>query len=105
MREVYLENGITVKLGVTHTDDEDITLRGVLIVGLRGTRVRATFVSPTGHETEVNVRTVCSPNDNFCKQEGRRMVASKLLKEMCGFSKDDRARVFYAICPEFNCSN
>jgi hypothetical protein len=50
-----------------------------------------------------NAQAICSLKDNFCKRTGRKLAASKLLKKI-GFSmsKEDRRKVFFAVCPEYD---
>lgn len=96
MRTVTLpDSGRQVTLGVFHEDAQvDLAIQGPVVC--RTTRVRLTM----NPGPEVEVRSVCSPNDNFCRREGRRVAASKLLRGL-RMSKADKRAIFQLICPEY----
>jgi hypothetical protein len=109
MREVDLGNGLSVKVQVKHTDNEEINYGDVTVVGLRGTRVHATFTEKLPFTNNIQSRefytkAVCGPKDNFCKAAGRKVAANRLMKELrdrTELTKTERAQVFATICPEY----
>lgn len=45
----------------------------------------------------------CSPNDQFNRAKGRKIAATRMLSTLRynGYSREDRRKVFDAICPEY----
>lgn len=54
-------------------------------------------------EMKFDAKAVCSIEDQFIRQFGRKLVAKRILSAMqaAGFTKEERRSVFWAICPEF----
>lgn len=91
---VELTGGRVVHVGVRHLSSYE-GLRS----GGRGTRVWIKF----GDGTTLEAAAWCSLEDNFCKATGRRLAGIRLLaglRELPWFSKEDRKRVFGAVCPD-----
>jgi hypothetical protein len=72
----------------------------------RCTRVKLTDTQNTKFgDGQFEVRSICNPNDNFSKLQGRRLAAINLLRKLRdvqAYSKADRKAIFQAICPEFS---
>lgn len=100
MRGVELESGVFVRIGVKHA--WDVRSFKVPHQGFVSQTCRVTQVMFTGDDgVSITAEAVCNPNDNFCKLSGRKVAASKLLKELNGVSKTDKKKIFENICPEF----
>ena len=70
----------------------------------RGYReTRAELVPVDGHTRSIRASAKCSPKDNFSRAYGRKKAAERMIHTMRahGFDKENRQRVFDAICPEY----
>lgn len=78
-------------------------IRGISNCSVRCTEVLLTWL--VGDQRIVHAAVAwCSPTDNFCKREGRRRAAAKLLQTLrhnSSLTRQDRREVFKAICPEY----
>lgn len=96
MKKVELSDGREVLVGVRHGTAE----RGRKTVRCTEVYLKGLDGSPLASE-----QSLCSPKDNFCRRTGRRAAATRLLRSaVTRFSlpdKEDRRRVFLAVCPEY----
>jgi hypothetical protein len=96
-----LPNGMNVQVGVRHTTDElpNHEHPGESIV-CRSTHVLLTLEDGV----DFAARAICKPPDQFCKRDGRRRAADRLLQNLKFIlpSKEDRRAVFQMVCPEYS---
>ena len=90
-----------------HHIDSEIVLSGVS-TPCRATKIvlehpKATL--PQGDNPAIlEALTYCSPNEQFCRREGRRRAANRLLAKLRAngfFNKEQRRSLFEQVCPEY----
>lgn len=96
MRGVTVSTGDFVRIGVLHSSTNE---PGQLKL-FSPNASRCTIVRATVNGQEYKGKATCNPKDNFCKLEGRKRAASRLLKQL-PLSKQDKRAIFLNVCPEF----
>ena len=96
MRGVTLSNGSFARIGVKHGVE---TTNGLKVFVL--SHPRSTLVRLTVNGQEYTGKAVCNPKDNFSKLQGRKLAAIRLLSKLSFFSKQDKAAIFFNVCPEY----
>lgn len=107
MKPIELTTGEKVLVGIRHTTLPPSSSRfGVCgFESPKPRRITQVWVTDEHRLQTIQVQAVCAPMDNFCRRTGRKIAATKLLKELRDTYRfrnpEDRKRIFQAICPEY----